>query len=310
MSATVESTVVSTQVRRALRGRKVDPSGWLFEGFLLVGLLASLALLLTLLVDITMGAWPVLSTRGWDFVTSPISLNPETAGVWQAIRGSLLLMVFVAGVSFPLGIGAAVYLEEYAPDNAFTRFVDTNIRNLAGVPSIVYGLLGLSLFVKLAEPMTGGKTVIAGGLTLAVLVLPIVIITAAEAVRAVPSSIREAAFGVGATPWQTVRSHVLPVAAPGIFTGAILSLARAFGEAAPLLLVGSVTGFLATGGAGFFESLRDRYTALPIIILNWATEPSQPFRHLTSAAIVVLLVVLLAVNALAIVLRNRYERDL
>lgn len=310
MAATVDSAVVSTQVRKALRGRRVDPSGWMFEAFLLIALLGSLAFLLTLLVDISVGAWPVLSTRGWDFVSSPISLNPETAGVWQAIRGSVLLMVFVAGFSFPLGIGAAVYLEEYAPDNRFTRFVDTNIRNLAGVPSIVYGLLGLTLFVKLAEPVSGGKTVIAGGLTLAVLVLPIVIITAAEAVRAVPDSIREAAFGVGATRWQTVRSHVLPVAAPGIFTGAILSLARAFGEAAPLLLVGSVTGFLATGESGFWESLGDRYTALPIIIVNWATEPSEAFRNLTSAAIVVLLVVLLAVNALAIILRNRYERDL
>ncbi|MDP8959856.1 MAG: phosphate ABC transporter permease PstA [Actinomycetota bacterium] len=301
---TTRSLVATDAVRRALRGRPLDLRGRLFEAALLGALLVSLALLVTLLMDIGLGGWEVLARRGWGFVTSPISLDPIRAGVGQAIVGSVLLMAFVALIAFPLGIGAAVYLEEYALDNAFTRLVDTNIRNLAGVPSIVYGLLGLSLFVSFA-----GRSVIAGGLTLAVLVLPITIITAAEALRAVPAGIREAAFGVGATQWQAVRHHILPVAAPGILTGTILSLARAFGEAAPLLVVGAVTGFFTTGDQGLLEQLGGRYTALPMAVFNWARQPGEGFRALTSAAIIVLLAVLLTVNAAAILLRNRYERE-
>ena len=183
-----------------------------------------------------------------------------------------------------------------------------NIRNLAGVPSIVYGLLGLVIFVQVLAPLTGGKTAMAGGLTLAVLVLPIVIITSMEALRAVPDSIREAGFGVGATRWEVIRSHVLPAAAPGILTGTVLSISRAIGETAPLLVIGATTGLLATGGSGFFESFREGYTALPVVVFRWTSLPNEDFRALTAAAIMVLLLMTLTANAIAIVLRNRYER--
>jgi phosphate transport system permease protein len=219
-----------------------------------------------------------------------------------------MVVMFVVVVAFPLGIAAAVYLEEYAADTRFTRFVTVNIRNLAGVPSIVYGLLGLTIFVQLLGGATGGPSVMAGGLTLAILVLPIVIITASEALRAVPDSIREAGVGVGATKWEVVRSHVLPSAAPGILTGTILSLSRALGETAPLLIVGATTGFLAVGSANFFEQLQGPYTTLPTVIYRWSSLPSTDFRALTSAAIIVLLVMVLTANAVAIILRNRYER--
>jgi phosphate transport system permease protein len=218
------------------------------------------------------------------------------------------MMIFVVLVALPLGIGAAVYLEEYASDTKFTRFIRINIRNLAGVPSVVYGLLGLAVFVEALGGLTGGRSIISGGLTLAVLVLPIVIITSSEALRAVPDSIREAGFGIGATKWQVIRSHVLPSAAPGILTGTVLSMSRALGETAPLLMVGAVTGFLATGGQNLYQQLYGRFTALPMIVFNWARQPRAEFRDLTAAAIIVLLIVILIANTAAILLRNRYER--
>jgi phosphate transport system permease protein len=211
-------------------------------------------------------------------------------------------------VAIPLGIAAAIYLEEYAGNTRLARIINVNIRNLAGVPSIVYGLLGLAVFVDLMAGVTGGKTVLAGGLTLAILVLPIVIITSAEALRAVPQTIREAGYGVGATRWEVIRHHVLPSAAPGILTGTVLSLARALGETAPLLLVGAVTGFLASGGASLTEQLRLPFTTLPTVIFQYAGLPNQGFKEVTAAAILVLLGVILTANAAAIYLRNRYER--
>jgi phosphate transport system permease protein len=312
--ATGRDTLSTTElIRRRLQGRKVSVAGMAFELSLLVALLVSLGFLVTLLVDVFANAWGVLSTRGWEFVTSPLSLSGETAGVWQSIVGSVALTVFVAIFAFPIGIGAAVYLEEYAPDNRVTRFINTNIRNLAGVPSIVYGILGFTIFVRLvgATGLRGGvagKNIIAGGSTLAALVLPIVIITAAEALRAVPQSIREAGFGVGATRWEVIRHHVLPSAAPGILTGTVLTLARAFGETAPLLLVGAATGFFSLGAAGMMDRLTGPYTALPVTIFSWARQPGAEFRSLTAAAIVVLLVVLLTANATAIILRNRWDK--
>ncbi|MFN2587521.1 MAG: phosphate ABC transporter permease PstA [Actinomycetota bacterium] len=280
----------------------------LFEGALLSVLLLSLSILLVLLYEVLRGGVPVLAERGGDFLGGALSPLPQTAGVSQGIQGSLLLMLFVIALAFPLGIGAAIYLEEYARDTRFTRFVNVNIRNLAGVPSVVYGLLGFSVFVRAMGSATGGMTVTAGGITLAVLVLPIVVITAAEALRAVPQGIREAAYGVGATRWEVVRSHVLPAAAPGILTGTVLSLSRALGETAPLLLVGAVTGFLATGSQGFVDRLQGPFTALPAIVFSWARQPNAGFRGLTSAAIVVLLGVILLANSAAILLRNRYDR--
>jgi phosphate transport system permease protein len=295
-------------VRATLRGRRFDVGDYLVHGALLLTLLIALAVLVILLGNVLATGFGVFRERGGDFLTSPNSTFPFMAGVKQGIIGSLELMMFVVVFSFPLGIGAAVYLEEYARDTRFTRFLQTNIRNLAGVPSIVYGLLGLAVFAEALKGFTGGFTVISGGLTLAILVLPIVIITASEALRAVPSSIREAGYGVGATRWEVIRSHVLPSAAPGILTGTVLTVARAMGETAPLLLVGALTGFFATGNANFFEQLRGSYTSLPTLIYGWAGQPNADFRHLTAAAIVVLLAVLLTVNAVAIVLRNRYER--
>lgn len=300
----------SAAVRAALRGSRFDVRSFALEGALFSSLLVTLAVLATLLYDVFSTGVGVFADRGLDFVTSNLSSLASRAGVWQGILGSVYLMGFVVVVSFPLGIGAAIYIEEYARDTALTRFVNANIRNLAGVPSVVYGLLGLAIFVKILGGVTGGRgSLMAGGLTLAILVLPIVIITAAEALRAVPASIREAAYGVGATRWEAVRSHVLPYAAPGILTGTILSLARAFGETAPLLMVGVATGFLSLGGGGFVEQVQGPYTALPAIIFKWSRLPQADFREgLAAAAIIVLLVLLLLVNSLAIVLRNRYER--
>ncbi|HEX9890550.1 MAG TPA: phosphate ABC transporter permease PstA [Actinomycetota bacterium] len=297
-------------VKQALRGQRLDVRGFVFEAALLVALLISLAILVTLVADVLRSGIPVFTERGGDFLTSNVSSLPERAGVRQGIYGSLTLMVFVILLAFPLGLGAAMYMEEYAKDTRLTRIINANIRNLAGVPSIVYGLLGVAVFVQLGavQGITGGRSVISGGLTLAILVLPIVIITSAEALRAVPDSIREAGFGVGATRWEVVRSHVLPYAAPGVFTGTVLTLARAFGETAPLILVGASTGFLATGSAGFVDTLQGPYTALPTLVYDFATRNLRAFKQSTAAAIVVLLGILLLVNAAAIILRNRYER--
>jgi phosphate transport system permease protein len=299
-------------VARALEGRRFDVRGYLFEGLLLLSLLIALGILVTLLTDVLIGALPVVGERGVDFVTSNMSARAERAGVLQGITGSLSLMIFVVVLAFPTGVAAAVYLEEYARDTPLTRFLNTVIRNLAGVPSIVYGLLGLAVFAVLLGGITGperaGRSLMTGGLTLAILVLPIVIITSAEALRAVPTTIREAAFGVGATRWEVIRSHVLPYAAPGILTGTILSLARAFGETAPLIMVGAVTGGFAFTATGPVDALQGPYTALPTMIFSWARQPGAEFRANTSAAILVLLVVLLIVNATAVILRNRYDR--
>ena len=308
MASRAQPLTTTDVVRKNLIGRRVDLRSTLFEGVLVLMLLFSLAILVTLMSDVLRTGMGVFASRGGEFLQSGLSSLAERAGVAQGIVGSLLMMVFVVVVAFPLGIGAAVYLEEYAPDTKLTRFIDVNIRNLAGVPSVVYGLLGLFLFVEVLRESTGGRSIISGGLTLAILVLPIVIITSAEALRAVPNSIREAGFGVGATRWEVVRSHVLPSAAPGILTGTVLSLARALGETAPLLLVGAVTGFLATGEQTLLEQVRGPYVSLPTIIFQWARQPDTDFQALTAAAIIVLMGVILVANASAIILRNRYDR--
>ena len=200
-----------------------------------------------------------------------------------------MMGVFVSLFAFPLGIMSAVYLEEYAPDNRLTRFINVNIRNLAGVPSVVYGILGLSVFVIALAGVTGGRSMISGGLTLAILVLPIVIITSSEAIRAVPQSLREGGYGIGASRWEVTRSLVLPAAAPGILTGTVLSLSRALGETAPLILVGAVLGGFSTGNQSLIEQVFGRFTAMPVIVYDWARKPQQAFVDLTAAAIIVLL---------------------
>ena len=297
-------------VGKQLRSGRADVSGVAFQVLLLVALVITIAVLGILLLDVWTGGWSVLSTRLGDFLNGTLSSRSERAGVFQGIRGSFWIAVFTIVLAFPLGIGAAIYLEEYAATTRFARLVDINIRNLAGVPSVVYGILGFAIFVKALGGATGGRTVMAAGITLAILVLPIVIITSAEAIRAVPDSLREAGFGVGATRWEVIRHHVLPYAAPGILTGTVLALARALGEAAPLILVGATTDFLGGGKGSLFDlsQLTERFTALPIVITTWAGRPQVEFRALTSAAIIVLLAVVLLFNTGAILLRNRYEK--
>jgi phosphate transport system permease protein len=309
MSSRAGALTTTEIVDRALCHKRTDFVGQIFQALLLLGLLISLLFLVVLLFDIISKAIPTFQERGSDVVTATVSSLPERAGVSQGISGSLVLVAFVVVIAFTLGIGAAIYLEEYASDTRLNRFINVNVRNLAGVPSVVYGLLGLALFVKLLGDATGGRSVMSAGITLAILVLPIVIITSAEALRAVPNSIREAGYGLGATKWEVTRSHVLPSAAPGILTGTVLSLSRAIGETAPLLMVGAVSGFFAVSADGLVERLQSQFTALPVLVYNWSRLPDPGFREdLVPAAIVMLLVLTLSANAIAILLRNRYDR--
>ena len=246
-------------------------------------------------------AWDIISSgAGWlsmHLLTDVPSRKAEIAGMRPAILGTLWVIALTAIVAFPIGVGAAVYLEEYAPNNRWTRLLKLNIANLAGVPSVVYGLLGLGVFVSL---LNLGRTVISGALTLALLILPVVIIASQEAIRAVPSSLREAAFALGATRWQVARDHVLPAATPGILTGIILSVSRAIGETAPLLVVGAAA-YVTFNPSG----LMSKYTVIPMQIYEWARRPQAEFTNLAAAAIIVLLVILLALNGVAIYLRQR-----
>jgi phosphate transport system permease protein len=249
----------------------------------------------------------------WKFITSPQSSTPEIAGIRTAILGSLWLVIITVAFAVPIGVGAAIYLEEFAKPNRINDFIQTNINNLAGVPSIIYGMLGLAVFVRIMEPITSGslfgdyapngRTVLAAGLTLGALTLPVVIISSQEAIRAVPNSLRQAGMGLGATKWQTVRAHVLPNALPGMLTGTILAVARAIGETAPLILVGAA-GFITVSPSGPFS----QFTALPIQIFQWTALPQEEWRHLAAAASLALLVLLLILNAGAVLLRNRYSR--
>ncbi len=304
------STGVATEVVQAqLQGKRVDVTGLAFRVAMFLSLSFAIVVLGVLLVDIFTGGWDVLASRFGDFMSGTLRFAASESGIAQGLRGTLWIGVFTVVLAFPLGIGAAVYLEEYARDTRFTRFVNINIRNLAGIPSIVYGILGFAIFVKTFGGLTGGRSVVAGGITMAILVLPIVIITAAEAIRAVPNALREGGYGLGATRWEVVRTQVLPYAAPGILTGTVLSLARALGEAAPLILVGAVTGRIGSNpGILDVGALQERFTAIPIVITYWAGLPQPDFRALTAAAIIVLLAVVLVANAAAILLRNRFEK--
>ena len=313
-AAITRSTTAS--VRASLTDSKRDVSGYLFATALLLCLLTALFVLTILMWDVIASAIPVFDKRGASFLTSDLASSPDRAGVSQGIWGSLVIAGFVVVLAFPIGIFAGVYLEEYAKPNRLTRFIELNIRNLAGVPSVVYGILGLVVFVKGMSGLTGGRSVIAAGVTLAILVLPIIIITTAEAVRSVPFGLREAGFGVGATHWEVTRDHVLPYAAPGILTGTMLAVARALGEAAPLLLIGAITGRLASlPGESVVDQLQGKFTAMPIVIYGWANEVNKPgkltgltFEDLNAAAIVVLLAMVLLLNGAAILLRNRFEK--
>jgi len=275
-----------------------------FEVLAILATLIGVVVLAMLLIDVFADGWPRLD---WQFLTSFPSRKPEEAGILSALVGSLWLLAITALVAFPVGTGAAIYLEEYASRSRLQQVIDVNISNLAGVPSIIYGLLGLELFVRILRPLTGGRSVLAGALTMALLVMPIVIIAAREALRAVPDSLRQGGYALGATRWQVVQRLVVPTALPGILTGTILALARAVGETAPLVMIGALTyvAFLPEWGP---EGLQSPFTALPIQIFNWVSRPQQGFHVNAAAGIVVLLAVLLLMNAAAILLRLRYQR--
>lgn len=271
----------------------------IFAILVFVATIFGLVVLGALLVDVFADGLPRLSL---DFITNFPSSLPDSAGIFPALIGSMWLLALTALIAVPLGIGAAVYLEEYAADTWANRLVEINISNLAGVPSIVYGLLALGIFVNVLQPITGGKTILSGALALSLLILPVIIIATREALRAIPDTVREGGYALGATRWEVIRYHLLPMALPGALTGTILALARAVGETAPLLVVGAVT-FITFAPEPFSE-----FTALPIQIYYWISQPQDEFKLLAAAAIVVLMAVLILTNSLAIWLRNRTQR--
>lgn len=298
MSARATASIPAADVWRPSQARR-RWSGWLFYGLAVFSTLLGLAMLGALLYDIfTDGAGQV----DWHFLSNYPSRIADNAGLRSALLGSLWMLAFTAIIAFPLGVGAAIYLEEYAPDNWLTRFIQLNIANLAGVPSIVYGLLGLGLFVRW---LALGRVVLAGSMTMALLILPLIIVASREAIRAVPDSLREGSYALGATRWQMVRQTVLPSASGGILTGTILALARAIGETAPLITIGALT-YVAFDPNGPL----DIFTVLPIQIYNWVSLPQKEFHSLAAGGIVVLLVVLLGANSLAVYLRYRMQRRL
>ena len=292
-------TTAAPAVRGSLAtGKRAERSvrSLAFAVVLLLCLLVGLLALATLLIDVVRDGAGRLNG---EFLNNLDSRIPTRAGIKPAFFGSLWLMGIVAVVSFPLGVGAALYLEEFAPKNRLTSFIEINIANLAAVPSIIYGLLGLAVFVRF---MHVGRTILAGALTLVLLILPLIIVAAREAIRAVPPSIRQGSLAVGATELQTVWHHTLPAAMPGILTGMILGLSRAIGETAPLITLGALTY------VNFVPGPFDRFTALPIQIFNWVTRPQSEYQRVAAAGIILLLGVLLAMNAAAVFLRNRYEK--
>lgn len=308
----------------------------LFAWLCLLSTTSGVLILAILLACILFRAWGWLDT---DFLTSFDSRFPEKAGIVAGLWGSLWLILFTVLASVPLGVGAAIYLEEYAGNTLLTRIVRVNLANLAGVPSIVYGILGLTVFVRMfglfgAEgrmmtllgvveiPLPFGRSVISGALTLTLLILPVVIVAAQEALRAVPSSIRHASLALGGTQWQTIRHQVLPASLPGILTGVILSISRAIGETAPLVMIGALTYLPFTPGrilhvsdvfeepGRLLDAPFDDFTALPIQIFNWVSRPKTEYQSVAAAGILVLLIVLIVLNASAIYIRNRFQRGL
>lgn len=253
--------------------------------------------LVMLIVDVILDGVPVLS---WKFLTSYPSRKPAEAGIFSAIIGSLYVVAIMVLFIVPIGIGAAIYLEEYAGEGFFSTLIEVNIANLAGVPSIIYGLLGLEIFVRFFRL---GRSVLAGALTLGLLVLPIVIMATREALRLVPESIKEASYSLGASKWQTIRHQALPIALPGILTGVILSISRAIGETAPLITIGALTYIAFLPKTPLYP-----FTVLPIQIFNWISRPQKAFHNNAAAAIIILLFITLLLNSIAIILRNYYKR--
>jgi len=277
--------------------RRRHLKGALLAGLAFLAILLAIIVLVTLLIDVFLDGLPWL--RPQLFTNFP-SRFPEKAGLRSALQGSFWLMILTALMAIPVGIASAIYLEEYAPQTALTRWIEINISNLAGVPSIIYGLLGLGLFVR---GLGLGRSLLAGALTMSLLILPIIIVASREALRAVPRSLREAAIALGATPWQVIRDHTLQYAMPGILTGIILAMSRAVGETAPLITIGALT-YIAFDLRGPL----DIFTVLPIQIFNWVSLPQKDFQRLAAAGIIVLLGFTLLMNALAIFLRNRLRQ--
>ncbi|WP_394119797.1 phosphate ABC transporter permease PstA [Planococcus donghaensis] len=264
--------------------------------FLAATLLALLALVILLFRIVTQGA----GNLSIDFLTNFASRFPDQAGIKAALVGSLWLMLVVAPTSIILGVGSAIYLEEYAKQNRITSFIRMNISNLAGVPSVVFGLLGLTIFVR---AMALGNSILAAGFTMSLLILPVIIVASQEAIRAVPGELRDASYGMGATKWQTILKIILPAAIPGILTGSILALSRAIGETAPLIVIGVpvIIQFLPAG-------VMDTFTALPMQIYDWSSRPQQEFQAVAAAGIIVLMAVLLFMNSIAVIIRNKFDK--
>lgn len=279
------------------RDAKRKLMGTLFLVLCLAATSVGVITLMVLLTDVLIDGLGRLSP---DFLNSYASRFADRAGIKAPLFGTFWVLLLTAVISFPMAVGAAIYLEEYAPKNWVTRVIQVNIANLAGVPSIVYGILGLAVFVR---GMNLDRSLLSGALTLSILILPVIIMAAQEAIRAVPSTIRQAAYGLGATRWQVTRLQVLPMALPGILTGTILALSRAVGETAPLIMIGALS-FIAFTPQG----IMDQFTVLPLQIYNWISRPGEDFHAIAATAIIVLLGLLLTMNALAIVLRNRYSR--
>jgi phosphate transport system permease protein len=296
-AAGTAGAAVRSQFATGRQSRVLDV---LFKGSLLACLLIALAVLVTLLVQVFVDGVGSLSL---DFLTAnPSRIDPASSGIGPALAGTLWLMAVCILFIVPVGVASAIYLEEYANrERWFNRFIELNIQNLAAVPSIVYGVLGLAFLVR--GPLSIGHVLVAGGLTLGLLVLPVLIVAAREAIRAVPSSIREGSLALGATKWQTIWKQTLPAALPGIATGAILSLSRAIGETAPLIVIGAALFATSSPSSPF-----DDVTALPIQIFGWISEPQAEYKSLAAAGIIVLMAILLAMNAVAIWLRNKYEK--
>lgn len=295
--STIAATSTSESTRYEPRVTSRGRIAHVWRGLFFAATALAIVLLGMLLWSVVGPGWNWLS---WHLITAMPSRIPAQAGMNSAIWGSIWIVSISAIFAFIVGLGCAIYLEEYAPQNRWTDFIQTNISNLAGVPSIVYGLLGLVIFV---DWLGMGRSVIAGALTMGLLILPVVVISSREAIRAVPLSLRQASYGLGATKWQTVRSHVLPSAFPGILTGIILSMSRAIGETAPLIVVGGASQVLFRP-----TSIFDPFMVMPLQIYNWTSRPQKDFEHLAAAAIIVLMVILLLFNSVAILLRQHYSK--
>ena len=294
----MEQQQLNNSVRKNNMSKRVLKSNML-KVLSFLATISGLVVLLILLIQVFTQGIPWLN---WDFLTGKLSTDPDRAGIMGAILGTIWLMIVVIPITLIIGVGTAIYLELYLKKGRFQSFVQTNISNLAGVPSIVYGLLGLTVFVRL---MDFGNVVLAGGLTLSLLILPIVIVSSQEALRAVPQQLEEASYGMGATKWQTVKNIILPAALPGILTGSILALSRAIGETAPLTVLG-IPALLIPLPSGIF----DTFTALPMQIYYWTLDSSlvEEYAYLAAATIIVLLVLLFVLNSIAILIRNKFQQ--